>query len=155
VRAAFWTLLLVEHKRLVALGATQLHTRVVYRQRFAVGRYDTMDVANDLAIRLEIKVPSVRIDLLRERRIRRPGRGLLLLLAVAVLHPVRCLLAICARQLLVERVQPVGFGIDTGPGRQLCARAELRFRDIERPGTHDRVCGEGMTREEHRGEHDE
>jgi hypothetical protein len=33
----FGTLLLVEHKRLVALGAAQLHTRVVYRQRFAVG----------------------------------------------------------------------------------------------------------------------
>src|ERR1700694_5517917 len=113
-RAAFRNLLLVEHKRLVARGATEQHTRVVYRQRFAVGRYDTMDVANDLAILLEIKVPSVCIDLLRERRIRGPGRGLLLLLAVAVLHPVRHLLAICACQLLVERVQPVGFGIDTG-----------------------------------------
>src|SRR5580658_3371035 len=58
----FGTLLVVEHKRLVALGAAQLHTRVVYRQRFAVGRYDTMDVANDLAVFLEIKGPSVRID---------------------------------------------------------------------------------------------
>src|ERR1700691_4178746 len=104
VRAAFRTLLPVEHKRLVALGAAQLHTRVVYRQRFAVGRYDTMDVANDLAVFLEIKGPSVRIDFLRERRIRSPCRGLLLLLAVAVLHPVRHLLAICACQLLVERV---------------------------------------------------
>src|ERR1700722_6906107 len=141
---SFGTLLVVEHKRLVAVGATQLHTRVVYRQRFAVGGYDTMGVANDLAILLEIKVPSVCIDLLRERRIRRAGRGLLLFLAVAVLHPVRHLLAVCACQLLVERVQPVGFGIDTGPGRELCARAELRIRDIERPGTHDRVCGEGM-----------
>jgi hypothetical protein len=33
----FGALLLVEHKRLVAFGAAQLHTRVVYRQRFAVG----------------------------------------------------------------------------------------------------------------------
>src|SRR5882672_4203111 len=130
----FGTLLRVEHERLVASGAAAQRTRVVYRQRFSVGRYDTMDVANDLAILLEIKVPSVCIDLLPERRIRGPARGLLFLLAVAVMHPVRHLLAICACQLLVERVQPVGFGIDTGPGREHCARAELRFRDVKLPG---------------------
>ena len=50
VRTALWELLLVEHQRLVAFGAAELHTRVVCRQRFAVGRYDTSDVANDLAI---------------------------------------------------------------------------------------------------------
>jgi hypothetical protein len=51
----------------------------VYRQRFAVGRYDTMDVANHLAILLEIKIPSVCINLLPERRIgarkRQPDRA--------------------------------------------------------------------------------
>lgn len=35
-RAAFGTLLLVKYKRLVAPGAAQLHTGVVYRQSFAV-----------------------------------------------------------------------------------------------------------------------
>src|SRR6202043_3063648 len=102
----------------------QLHTRVVHRRSFAVGRYDTMDVANDLAILLKIKVPSVCIDLLRERgiRARGRGRGLLYLLAVAVLDPVRLLLAICACQLLVERVQPVGFSVDTRSGGQGYAR---------------------------------
>jgi len=91
----------------------------LYSERFAVRRYDTMDVANDLAILLEIKVPSVCVDLLAERRIRGSRRCLLFLFTVAVLHPVRPLLAICACQLLVEHVQAVGFGLDTGAGAQL------------------------------------
>src|ERR1700733_807651 len=61
---------LVEYERLVARGAAQLHTCVVYAQRFAVSRYDTMEAANDLAILLEIRVPSVCVDLLAEGGIR-------------------------------------------------------------------------------------
>src|SRR5256886_11289989 len=102
-------LLPVEHQRLVALGAAQLRTRVVYGQRLAVGRYDTVNVANNLAGLLENKVPGVCIDLLRDRRVRGSSRGLLFLLAVAVLCVVGLLLAVCACQLLIQGVQPVGF----------------------------------------------
>src|SRR5580698_7021565 len=44
----------------------QLHTCVVYAQRFAVSRYDTTEAANELAILLEISVPSLCVDLLAE-----------------------------------------------------------------------------------------
>ena len=44
--------------------------------------------------------------------------GLLYLFTVTVLRPVRPLLAIRACQLLVERVQAIGFGVDTGAGGQ-------------------------------------
>jgi hypothetical protein len=84
----FFTLLLVENKRLIALGTAELNPRIVYSQCLAVGGYNTMDVANDFAIFLEIKVPCVRIQLFRMRRIRSPRRGLLFVLAVAVPHPV-------------------------------------------------------------------
>src|SRR2546430_6951323 len=49
------------------------------------------------------------IDLLRDRRVRGSSRGLLFLLAVAVLCVVGLLLAVCACQLLIQGVQPVGF----------------------------------------------
>jgi hypothetical protein len=77
-----------------------------------------MDMANDLAILLEIKVPGICVDLLAEGRLRGVARGLLYLFTVAVLRPVRLLLAIRACQLLVERVQAIGFGVDTGAGGQ-------------------------------------
>jgi hypothetical protein len=90
----------------------------MHGQRFAVSRDNAMDMANDLAILLEIKVPSICVDLLAEGRIRGAGRALFFLFTVAVLRPARRLLAIRTRQLLVKRVQAIGFGVDTGAGGQ-------------------------------------
>jgi hypothetical protein len=42
----------------------------MHGQRFAVSPDNAMDMANDLAILLEIKVPSICVDLLAEGRIR-------------------------------------------------------------------------------------
>src|SRR3984893_14696533 len=109
-----------------------------------------MHVAHDLTTLLEIEIPGVRIDLLRERRIRPgPACGLLYLLAVAVVRLLGRRLAICSCQLLVERVQSVGFGVHAGAGGERSARAELGFRDIELPSADDGVCGKGRTGEAH------
>src|SRR5215469_5908865 len=102
-----------------------------------------MDVVNSLAIFLEIKIPGVCIDLLCGRRVVGSTRRLLGLFALAELRPARRLLAICACEFLLHRVQTVCFGVDAAPGSQLCAWNELRFRHIELPGADDWIRSEG------------
>src|SRR5438132_332405 len=112
-----------------------------------------MHVANDLPLLLEIEVPGVRVDLFRVRRVRARGQGLLDVLAIAVLNPVRALLAVLAGQLLLERERAVGFGIEADSGGELCARAELRFRDVQLPHADDRIRGESRAGEQRSEEH--
>jgi hypothetical protein len=101
-----------------------------------------MHMAHDFSALLELEVPGVRIDLLRMGGVRAPDRGLLLeVLAVAVLNAVQRLLAILARQLLLEGERPIGLGVNAGAGGQLCTRAELRFGHIQLPDADDRIRG--------------
>src|SRR5215813_12366990 len=114
----------VVYERLISLDAADHHARIVNCECLAIRRYHTMNMADDLAIFLEIKVPRVRIDLLGVGRVPGTTRALLHVLAVAVLRTERHLLAVRARHLLFQRVDTVGLGVNTAPGLQLLARAE-------------------------------
>src|SRR5215831_15693628 len=97
VRAHSPTALLpVVYERLITLDAADHHARIVNCECLAVRRYHTMNVADDLAIFLEIKVPRVRIDLLGVGRVQATTHALFHVLALAVLHAARHLLAVRA-----------------------------------------------------------
>src|SRR5215472_14163654 len=111
-----------------------------------------MHMADHLAVHLDVEIPSIGIHFLRNSG--RPAL-VLYLLTVPVLHVQRVHLAVGARDLLIERVQPCGFGIDAGTGLWWRPWVELRLCNIERPGADDRVCGVGRTGNENRPKQDE
>src|SRR5579863_2683254 len=134
-------LLLIEDESLFSGAATQLCPGVMHRKRLAIGRYHTMNASNGLAVLLQLKIPRVRVDLLRECAIH--GSGVLLhFLTIAVLHAVRPFLAVGTGQFLLERVHSFGLGIDTSARGQLVTVAELGLLYIEFPRTHDRISSQ-------------